>query len=96
MGPELCENWQLQGPQVMLLSDYPAQHPGRAGGGTALYSMIVLGFESLLMENPGLQHRHLSLVSAASSVFRGDRNSLQTQPQLPSYAVGRIFNFIQL
>lgn len=33
MGPGLCENWQLQGPQVMLLSYYPAQHPGGAGRG---------------------------------------------------------------
>lgn len=99
MGPGLCENWQLQGPQVMLLSYYPAQHPGGAGGGergTSLYSMIVLGFEPLLVENPSLQHIHLFLVSASPSVFRGDRNSLKTQPRLPSSAVGRIFNFIQL
>lgn len=103
MRPGLCENWQLQGTtsDVVILLSCPAsgRHAGRGGGrmGTSLYSMIVLGFEFLLMENPSLQHVHLFLVSAAPSVFCGDRNSLKTQPWLPSSATaGRIFNFIQL
>lgn len=85
MGPELCENWQLQGPQVMLLSAYPAQHPGGVGGGTALYSMIVLGFESLLMENSGLQHGHLSLVSAASPLCVSWRQELSPDPATAAF-----------